>query len=128
MFVLWKDHTAVKEASEINELAKRWKIDYTAYSEVLILPNGCGLRCYTYFVLIRQYGSLLIVGSSIVIGCQLCCQGNILPEKIYRSRCAAGHKAMWCRKWGLPLTSFLPVALDPLLNLFNGHLSFHLYE
>lgn len=31
MFVLWKDHTAIREAAEINELAKRWGIDYTAY-------------------------------------------------------------------------------------------------
>ena len=32
MFVLWKDHTAVKEAGEINDLSKRWETDFTAYS------------------------------------------------------------------------------------------------
>ncbi|MDO4755567.1 MAG: ribulokinase, partial [Parabacteroides sp.] len=31
MFVLWKDHTAIQEAAEINQLAKQWEIDYTAY-------------------------------------------------------------------------------------------------
>jgi len=31
MFVLWKDHTAVKEAARINELAASWHTDYTMY-------------------------------------------------------------------------------------------------
>jgi len=32
MFILWKDHTAVKEATEINEVARTWGgIDFTKY-------------------------------------------------------------------------------------------------
>ena len=32
MFILWKDHTAVQEAAEINQTAKNWGgIDYTKY-------------------------------------------------------------------------------------------------
>ncbi len=33
MFILWKDHTAVKEADKINQTARTWNdIDYTRYS------------------------------------------------------------------------------------------------
>ncbi|TNF44264.1 MAG: ribulokinase, partial [Bacteroidetes bacterium] len=31
MFVLWKDHTAVQEAEEINQLARKWEIDFTKF-------------------------------------------------------------------------------------------------
>src|SRR5690606_12708865 len=32
MMVLWKDHTAIKEAKEINELARNWGgVDFTSF-------------------------------------------------------------------------------------------------
>jgi L-ribulokinase len=41
---------------------------------------------------------------------------------LVRSRCAAGHKAMWHEKWGgLPPEEFL-AAIDPLLKGFRKHL------
>src|SRR5690606_34918225 len=32
MFVLWKDHTAIAEAEEINQLARTWETDFSQYS------------------------------------------------------------------------------------------------
>lgn len=48
--------------------------------------------------------------------------GNTKPETMLRSRCAAGHKAMWHPSWGgLPPEEFL-TALDPLLAGFRDRL------
>jgi L-ribulokinase len=48
--------------------------------------------------------------------------GKTLPKEIFRSRCSAGHKAMWLKEWGgLPSEDFL-VAIEPLLKGFREHL------
>ena len=48
--------------------------------------------------------------------------GDTTPERISRRRCAAGHKAMWHAEWGgLPEKEFLH-EVDPLLDIFDGHL------
>lgn len=122
MFVLWKDHTALAEADCLNDLAKRWETDYTRYcggtyscewvwAKVLhCLRNDPSLRAKTY---------------SWVEHCDWICAllaGDTTPEKIARSRCVAGHKAMWHEEWGgLPPFGFLTAA-DPLLGIFEGHL------
>ena len=122
MFVLWKDHTAIREAAEINELAKRWGIDYTAYeggiyssewvwakmAHVLRIDDSVCKEAYAWIEHCDWLPALIT--------------GKTKPEEVYRSRCAAGHKAMWSEKWGgLPTEEFL-TSLEPKLAGFRSHL------
>jgi L-ribulokinase len=125
MFVLWKDHTAVKEAAEINELAKTWGgTDFTKFeggiyssewfwAKILhVLRNNTLVRknAWSWVEHCDWIPALLV--------------GNTNPLEIKRSRCAAGHKAMWHNDFdGLPDEKFL-TKLDPDLTglrfkLFN---------
>lgn len=122
MFVLWKDHTALDEADAINDLAKRWEVDYTRYSGGAYSCEWVWakmLRC------LRSDASLRAKAWSWVEHCDWICAlltGDTTPGKIARSRCVAGHKAMWHASWGgLPPFEFL-TAVDPLLGIFRGHL------
>lgn len=117
MFVLWKDHTAVEEAEKINKVASSWGgKDYTIYSggvyssewffsKILhILKNDPEIRdaAHSWVELADWVPAILT--------------GNTRPDNIKRSRCAAGHKAMWNSSWGgLPSEEFL-TAVDPLLS------------
>ena len=115
MFILWKDHTSIAEADEINALAHSWHTDYTKYSggtyscewawsKVLhILRTNPSIRPYAYsWVEHCDWISGILVG-------------NIKPESIARSRCVAGHKVMWNEEWGgLPEGEFA-AQLDPQL-------------
>ena len=122
MFVLWKDHTALAEADCLNDLAKEWECDYTRYS-------GGAYSCEWVWAkmlhCLRNDPSLREKSYSWVEHCDWICAllaGDTTPETIARSRCVAGHKAMWHERWGgLPPFGFLK-AVDPLLGIFEGHL------
>jgi L-ribulokinase len=117
MFVLWKDHTAVKEAAEINELARNWGgADFTKFeggiyssewfwAKILhVLRNSKEVRnnAWSWVEHCDWIPALLI--------------GNTNPLQLKRSRCAAGHKAMWHDDFnGLPDEKFL-TKLDPVLS------------
>lgn len=122
MFVLWKDHTALNEADEINALSKSGGRDYTSFSggsyslewfwaKVLyLLRNNQSIRkeAYAAIELCDWIPALLT--------------GELKPEKVKRSRCAAGHKCMWAEEWGgYPSRNFLS-QLDPRLGDIRDHL------
>ena len=116
MFVLWKDHTAVKEAEEINQLAKKWAIDFTKFEGGIYSSEWFWAKLLH---VIREDAGVFRAAYSWVEHCDwipAVLTGNTNPKTLKRSRCAAGHKAMWHEAFdGLPSEEFL-VALDPLLS------------
>lgn len=108
MFVLWKDHTALKEADDINSLAKKWGIDYTKYSGGLYSSEWFWSKILH---ITKKNGAVAQKAFSWMEHCDwmpafLTGNTNVLTVK--RSRCAAGHKAMWHQEFnGLPSKEFL---------------------
>jgi L-ribulokinase len=117
MFVLWKDHTSVKEAGEINAKAKNWGgTDYTMYEGGVYSSEWFWAKILH---VLRADEKVRKAAYSWVEHCDwipaLLTNVKSVPE-IKRSRCAAGHKAMWHEKWdGLPSEEFL-TSVDPLLS------------
>ena len=116
MFVLWKDHTAMKEAGEINHLAKTWGgIDYTRFEGGIYSSEWFWAKILH---VLREDERVRENAFSWVEHCDwipALLTGNTDPLALKRSRCAAGHKAMWHEDFGgLPAEEFL-VKLDPLL-------------
>ena len=122
MFVLWKDHTAVKEAAEINDLAHRWHTDYTAYEGGIYSSEWFWAKALH---ILREDPQVRAKAYSIVEYCEwlpALITGVKHSRDIVRSRCACGHKAMWHESWGgLPDEEFL-TTLDPLLAGFRDRL------
>ena len=116
MFVLWKDHTAIMEAEQINELARNWGgVDYTKYEGGIYSSEWFWAKVLH---VLREDTAVREQAFSWVEHCDwmpALLAGNTDPLAMKRSRCAAGHKAMWHEEFeGLPSEEFL-AKLDPLL-------------
>jgi len=122
MFVLWKDHTGIKEAQEINDLSAKWNVDYTSYEGGIYSSEWFWAKALH---VLRVDEKVRKAAYSIVEHCDwlpALITGTNDANNIYRSRCASGHKAMWLNEWGgLPSEEFL-VALDPVLAGFRQRL------
>lgn len=116
MFILWKDHTAVREAEEINHTAKNWNgPDFRMYEGGVYSAEWFWAKILH---VLREDPRVAAAAYSWVEHCDwipALLTHTERPCSMKRSRCAAGHKAMWHEKWGgLPDEAFL-VAVDPLL-------------
>ena len=115
MFILWKDHTANQEAEEINALAHSFEVNFTKYVGGIYSAEWFWAKILKT---LRVDETIRIKAFSWVEHCDwisAVLTGNTNPLIIKRSRCAAGHKAMWHKEFeGLPSEGFL-TKLDPLL-------------
>jgi L-ribulokinase len=122
MFILWKDHTANTEAQKINNLAHKNDIDYTKYVGGIYSSEWYWAKILH---ILRTDSEVAAKAYSWVEHCDwisAVLTGNTNPLTLKRSRCAAGHKAMWHREFdGLPADEFL-TQLDPLLSGLRSRL------
>jgi L-ribulokinase len=123
MFVLWKDHSAVQEAEEINTLARSWGgTDFTQYEGGVYSSEWFWAKILH---IIRVDARVRRSAFSWVEHCDwipALLTGHSDPLTLKRSRCAAGHKAMWHESYGgLPAQEFL-TRLDPLLKGLRARL------
>ena len=122
LFVLWKDHTAVKEAATINAHAANFDVNYLQFvggvysSEwfwakllhILRVDDSVRKACHSWVEHCDWIPFLLTGGTDVA--------------KMRRGVCSAGHKALWAHQFGgLPPEEFF-ASLDPLLKGFRSRL------
>lgn len=123
MFVLWKDHTAIPEAAEINAAAKKADTDYTLYSGGIYSAEWAWAKVLH---ILKTNPAVADAAYAWVEHCDWMCAlltGNTRPEELLRSRCAAGHKGLWHAAWGgWPPAAFFD-GLRPGLGRFAERMS-----
>ena len=122
MFVLWKDHSSVKEAAELNMHAEKFPVNYLQFvggiyssewfwAKLLhILREDQTVRdaCYSWVEHCDWIPYLLTGGDDVM--------------QMKRGVCSAGHKSLWAAEFGgLPPDDFFS-SWDPLLENFTERL------
>lgn len=122
MFVLWKDHTSVKEAAEINEHAEKFDTNYLQFVGGIYSSEWYWAKLLH---ILREDEAVRNNIQSWVEHCDwipfLLTGGNDVT-KLKRGVCSAGHKALWAADFGgLPPDDFF-ASLDPVLKGFTKKL------
>ena len=116
MFVLWKDHTSVKEAEEINIHATKFPVNYLQFVGGIYSSEWFWAKLLH---VLREDEAVRNNIHSFVEHCDwipfLLTGGND-ATRLKRGVCSAGHKALWAAEFGgLPPNEFF-ASLDPVLD------------
>ncbi len=116
MFVLWKDHTATKEAEEINTHATKFPVNYLQF------VGGIYSSEWFWAKLLHILREDEVIRKNIHSFVEHCdwipfvLTGGNDAAKLKRGVCSAGHKALWAAEFGgLPPNEFFK-SLDPVLD------------
>ena len=117
MFVLWKDHTSVQEAQQINDHAKKYDTDYLQYVGGIYSSEWFWAKLLHILRVDEKVRQSLYTWVEHCDYIPFLLTGGTRAADIKRSVCAAGHKSLWSADFegGLPPNDFF-TALDPLLD------------
>ncbi|KEG13452.1 L-ribulokinase [Trypanosoma grayi] len=123
MFILWKDHTSVKEAKEITEFCKKAPVDYTIYSGGTYSSEwywSKALHVLRHDEAVLEKGYALLELSEWL---PAFVTGATSFAEVPRSRCSCGHKGMWNEEWGgFPPSEFFS-QLHPALGAIRSRMT-----
>lgn len=112
---LWKDHTAHEEAAEITSHASENRPEYLAKCGGTYSPEWFWakiLHCRRSSPAVFDAAETWVELTDFI---PALLTGNLVPERIPRSQCTAGHKAMFHADWGgYPDAEFLRTIDDGL--------------
>jgi L-ribulokinase len=127
MFVLWKDHSSVKEAAELNQHAAKFDINYLQF------VGGIYSSEWFWAKLLHVLREDETVRSSIYSWVEHCdwipylLTGGNDATQMKRGVCSAGHKSLWAEEFnGLPPDEFFS-SWDGLLEGFTQKLFTNTY-
>ncbi len=116
MFVLWKDHTATKEAEKINNHARKFPVNYLQFVGGIYSSEWFWAKLLH---VLREDEAVRNHMASFVEHCDwipFVLTGGNDARQIKRGVCSAGHKALWAAEFGgLPPNDFFK-SLDGLLD------------